>query len=190
MKKIIALIGLVALMGITVQAQSSSVPNLITNGQTFLQSAAGYFTDFNTNYTWQGIKIELSAGYAQVAGVNAAEKVDGQFDFGSSSQFAIEGTVQFSGIGSAINGGELGFEYAVIQHYDTKVEVGLIGGYDDTIENTKGERVGSEVIEPEISIKKKLTTNTFAGTKLSLPIRFIGKFNSDPTIYVMAGFTF
>lgn len=155
-----------------VHAQSNNVVN-------FFQSAANWATSFNTNYTFSGVTLEADTGYKQVTGANAANFVNVQYDIGN---FSIDGAVQFSGVGSALNGEELGVGYAVINHYDFKCELGLIGGYDATF--NAGE------IEPRVTLKKKLTPNTYAILALSLPERFGHGLNDTPTFWAGAGFTY
>jgi hypothetical protein len=147
---------------------------------TFFTSAQSYLTEFNTNYTFSGVKLEMSTGYKQVTGVNAASFVDGQYNFANGLN--IDASIQFSGVGSAINGAEAGIGYNVIQHYDCEVNAVLLGGYD----NVRGDGV----IEPGVTLKKKLTENTFAEIGMSLPVFFQGGFNSQPTFRVGTGFTF
>lgn len=157
-----------------VKAQSTNAPS-----QTIFNSIEYYFTSFNTNYTWTNVSFEVDSGYAQVTGVNAASKLNLQYDLGN---FNVGTSLQFSGVGSAVNAFEGQVGYAIIDHYDTKVDVDLRAGYDDTI------RGG--VIEPLLSLKKKLTPNTYAETALSFPVYTSGTFTRTPTIYVGVGFTF
>jgi hypothetical protein len=155
-----------------------------------VQSAGLFFGSFNTNYTWTNCVLEMSSGYAQVTGVNAASKLDAQLDFGSAKQFDFGASLQFSGIGSVVNGAEARFGYAALEHYDTKVEAVLLAGYDATVANGQGVLVGSAVVEPALEFKKKPTPNTFAMLKISLPVKFVGKFNTSPTIEAGVGFTY
>lgn len=155
-----------------------------------VQSAESFFGSFNTNFTWSTVTLEMSSGYAQVTGVNAASKLDAQIDFGSSKQYDGGCSLQFSGIGSAVNGAEARFGYAVIEHFDTKVEAVLQAGYNADVANARGVLVGSAIVEPALEFKKKPTPNTFAMLKISLPVKFVGKFNTSPTIEAAAGFTY
>ncbi len=157
-----------------VQAQTTNAP-----AQTIFNSIQSYFTAFNTNYTWTNVSFEVDSGYAQVTGVNAASKLNLQYDIGN---FNLGTSLQFSGVGSAVNAFEGQIGYAIINYYDTKVDVDLRAGYDDTI------RGG--VIEPLLSLKKKLTPNTYAETALSFPVYTSGTFTKTPTVYIGVGFTF
>lgn len=189
-------LGLAALLvGITAQAQNinTNAPAGVGNGVagTFVNSAYYYFTSFNTNFNFDGVKLEMSSGYKQVNGANAANELYAQYDFGASSQFDVMANFQFSGLGSAVNAAEAGFGYALISHYDTKIQLDLLGGWDSTKGYTvNGVNQGAGVIEPRIELKKKLTPNTFASTAISLPEYTIGKFNTQPSFYVGLGFTY
>jgi len=158
-------------------------------GTLFVDSVANYFTAINTNFTFAGTKLEMSSGYKQVNGVNASSELYAQFNVNDS--FDLMGNFQFSGIGSAINAVEGGLGYSVINHFDTKVQIDLLAGWDSTKGNTvKGVQQGALVIEPRIALKKKLTPNTYAETAISLPIYTIGQLNTQPSFYIGVGFTY
>lgn len=179
MKKIISILTVAAALTASAQTNSPTAP------ASFFSTASAYLTSFNPAYSWNTVKLEVSSGYKQVTGVNASSVLDVGYDFNTSTWingFSIQGTIQFSGVGSAINSGELGIGYAVIQHLDTKVDLVLLGGYD-------GNRTAA-VIEPGIFLKKKLTENTFAETGFSLPVFAKGKFNSNPSVRAEVGFTY
>lgn len=170
--------------GCSAKAQTNSNPN-------FLQSAQDFFTHNNTNFTFSDCTVELSTGYKQVNGANAANELYGQINLGASKNFDVMLNIQFSGLGSAINAAELGFGYAVVNNHAIKVQADILAGWDATKGYATGKpNQGSLVIEPRLSLKKKLTLNTFAETAFSLPIYTIGKMNTQPSIYVGAGFTF
>ena len=178
MKKIIAVIGIAfAAMVINSSAQT----NLPTN-QTiqFVDSLEGYLTSFNTNYTFTNVTVELTTGYKQVTGVNAASYLDGQYDLSDGLNFDV--SLQFSGVGSAFNAYEAGIGYNIVRHYDTELNVVLLGGYDSVAK--------SGVIEPGVTLKKKMTVNTYTEVGISLPVFFKGSFNSNPTFRAGVGFTF
>ncbi len=166
---------------VTTRAQSTS--NIV-------QSAESFFASFNTNYTWTNVTLEVSSGYAQVAGANAASKLDAQVNFGNARQYDAGCSLQFSGLGSAVNAAEARFGYAVLQHYDTKAEAVLLAGYDNTALDSAGRVAGSAEIEPALELKKKPTPNTFALFKVSLPVKFTGRFNTQPTVEAAVGFTY
>lgn len=168
------LVVLLLLVGISAKAQTN-----VTTVPTFFGSVQAYFTSFNTNYLWTGVMFDAETGYKQVTGVNAASFADINYHIGDA--FEAVGTIQYSGVGSAINGGEIGIGYA-INHYDTRLTADLLGGYD--LNRACGE------IEPKLEVKKKLTTNTYASVGMSLPIFFNGGFNSQPTFWTGLGFSF
>ena len=157
------------------QAQTTNSP-----AGTIFNSIEYYFTSFNTNFTWTNVTFEVDSGYAQVTGVNAASKLNLQYDIWGN--FDLGASFQFSGVGSDINAIEAQAGYAIVNHYDTKAEVIMRAGYDDT------QRAG--VFEPGLTLKKKLTDNTYAETALSFPVYTSGTFTKTPTIYVGVGFTF
>lgn len=171
MKKVI--IGLAVLCTVvTVHSQTTT--------NSFLNSVENYVTEENTNFNWtSNSSIELSTGYKQITGENAASTLEGQYDI---SRFNVGLALQFSGIGSTFNEEEGQIGYAIYRNYDTVIDVDLRGGYDN---NTK-----AEVIEPAVFLKKKMTTNTFMKTGVSLPIETKGKFKQDFTVFVETGFTF
>jgi len=165
----------VALCGglFTVQAQTNSNPG-------FISAAEGYLTSFNTNYVWAGSSFEFGTGYRQVTGIGAQNIVDGQKDFSLGGQpFNVGANIQFSGVGSAVNGAEAQFGWAVIQHYDTEVDADIRGGFGY---NPAG--VKSGVVEPTLMLKKLQTLNTATELGVSLPIYFHGKVSDTPTFYV------
>lgn len=171
MKKVI--LGLVVLCAaVSLHAQTST--------NSFLNSVENYVTEENTNFNWtSNSSIELSTGYKQITGENAASTLEGQYDI---SRFNVGLALQFSGIGSAFNEEEGQIGYAIYRNYDTVIDIDLRGGYDN---NTK-----AEVIEPAIFLKKKMTTNTFMKTGVSLPIETKGTFKQDFVVFVETGFTF
>jgi hypothetical protein len=172
------------LAGLTSNAQTNTLtvtnpPALPPAVQSFATSVQQYFTDLNTNYTWTNVTVEVDTGYKQVTGANAASELYAQYDIKS---FDIIAGMQFSGVGSAINGVEIGGGYALISKYDTKLEAQLLFGYDNN-------RAAAE-IEPRLALKKKLSLNTYAVTAVSLPMFSKGQFNSAPSVYIGAGATF
>lgn len=182
--KVLSIAAVVAMGSFThARAQALTAP---TN---FLGSVQSYLTSVNTNYTFAGVKLEASSGYKQVNGANAASEVYLQYDFNPSYDAMLN--CQFSGLGSAVNAVEGGFGYALINHFDTKVQADILAGWDSTKGNVvKGVNQGALVVEPRVALKKKLTDNTFAETALSLPIYTIGKINTQPSIYIGVGFTY
>ncbi len=181
---IVLVLGLIA--GCVAHAQSAAAVN---PSATFVNSVENYFTSLNTNFTFSGVKLEMSSGYKQVTGANAASELYAQYNL--TDQMDVMGNLQFSGIGSAINAVEVGPGYALINHYDVKVQADLLIGWDSTKGDTSGQSGrGALVIEPRLALKKKLTLNTYAETAVSLPEYSIGKANTQPSFYIGVGFTY
>lgn len=172
-------VGAVFMPSAVVRAQTTNVNSVITP-PSFFASAENYFTSFNTNYTWTHLTLEAATGYKQVTGVNAASTLDVQRDF--SGRWDVGLAAQFSGVGSPVNALQAQVGYALVEHFDTKLEADLRAGYDWTR--------SAAVAEPVLFIGKKLTPNTFLKTGVSLPIYSRGRFNRTPTFYLETGFTF
>ena len=173
--------GLAALLclGSVAATQAQTSTNAVTE-QTFFDSAAAYLTSFNTNYDWTKVSFEASTGYKQVTGSGANSVLNAQYD--GWGRFNIGGTFQFQGAGSAIGvaGAQVG--YALIEHYDARLDFDLQGGY--SWYQAKG------YVEPGIYVSKKLTPNTFTRIGLSLPQYFGGTINRNPSFELSLGFTY
>lgn len=155
----------------------------------FFQSAEGYLTTFNTNYTWQGVSFEIAVGADYQSGLQWANDIDVQYDLPSTN--SILGNVGLgyrmrnAGIAGVIQMNEAKVSFFLKTYFDTRVEFSLYGGYDD--------QYNCGIFEPQIDIRKKLTENTFAGIYLSVPIRTksAGVPNKHtPNLGVETGFTF
>lgn len=154
---------------------NSSVPP-----QNFFQSVQQYFTSANTNFTWTSNRLECAVGADYMSSVNWANYLDAQYDVG---RFGIETKMRNAGIAGTVDSVQAGIEYTLVQYYSVKLEAGVIGGYD--LERN------SVIIEPKLTVRSKLTANTFAGLVLSLPIWTAGKpMNNVPDVGVEAGFTY
>lgn len=170
-------IALVAMMALALATCAKAQTNITV--QSFAVSFEQYMTSFNTNYSFTNCKLEVATGYKQVTGIGAASTIDGQYDIGN---FNVGMGLQFSGIGSPINAAQAQFGYAIVNHFDTKVDVDLRTGYDWV------RKAG--VVEPAIFLEKKMTENTFTRLGASLPIYTSGNQSTTPTFYVEAGFTY
>jgi hypothetical protein len=179
------------------QTTNSPTPSQVSPPQNFFQSAEQYFTSANTNYNWAGDTFEVAAGADYMSSVNWANYLDAQYDFGSlaapepsgeggssfSSRLALEAKIRNAGIAGTVDSVEAGPELTFISYYSVKLEGGVCGGYD--LDR------GSAIIEPKLTLRDKLTPNTFAGVCLSLPIWINGKpLNNVPDIGLEAGFTY
>lgn len=184
---ILIMLGLGLFAGCIAHAQTTPPP--ANPATTFMSRVENYFTDINTNFTFAGVKLEMSSGYKQVTGANAASELYAQYNL--TDNFDVMGNLQFSGLGSAINSVEAGPGYALINHFDLKLQADILVGWDSTKGNTTGnDGQGALVIEPRLALKKKLTPNTFAETAISLPLYTIAKLNTQPSFYIGVGFTY
>lgn len=179
--KIIATITALLVMALYAKAQTNTaiVP--------FYDQAASWATSisYDPAVAWTnqvGANIEISTGARQVTGIGAKDYVIGQYDIG---RFNLGGEVDFFGIGSTINGGELRTGYALAQIGDFKLEANLGAGYG---QNNAGKY--GWLFEPELAIHKKMTRNTFAELRISEPVYLHGAFSSTPTFKAGVGFTF
>ncbi|HTR42833.1 MAG TPA: hypothetical protein VMH87_14565 [Pseudomonadales bacterium] len=178
--QLFAAIGALCLLaaGITAQAQLPST-NLPPE-QNFFQSVGNYFTSANTNYTWTSNTLEVAIGADYMSGANWANYVAAQFDAG---RFDIGAKVRNVGIAGTVESAEAGIGYSLIEFYSVKLEAGIDGGYDLNHH--------SAIFEPQITLRAKLTPNTFLGISLSLPIWTNGKLmNNVPSIGIETGFTY
>lgn len=148
--------------------------------QNFFQTAANYFTSANTNYTWSGNTLEASVGADYMSSVNWANYLEAQYDIG---KFGIEAKMRNAGIAGTVDSAEAGVSYSLITYYSVKLQAGIEGGYD--LERN------TAMVEPKLTVRDKLTPNTFLGISLSLPVWAGGKaINTVPDIGVETGFTY
>jgi hypothetical protein len=103
-------------------------------------------------------------------------------DYDGFGKFIVGGTSQFQGAGSAVGTLAAVVGYAVIEHYDVRVDLDIDGGY--SWYQTCG------YVEPGVYLNKKLTDNTFSRIGLSLPEYFKGAVNRNPSFEVSLGFTY
>jgi hypothetical protein len=160
----------------TVDAQT----NTAAPAENFFQTAENYFTSANTNYNWTSNTLEMAVGADYMSSVNWANYVDAQYDIG---RFAIETKMRNAGIAGTVDSTEAGIGYAPIEYYSVKLEAGIEGGYD--LERN------AVLIEPKLTLRDKLTPNTFLGISISLPIWANGKpINNVPDVGIETGFTY
>jgi hypothetical protein len=176
----LVLLGGIGALPVTASAQSSTTNALPVSPQNFFQTAANYFTSANTNYTWTGNTIEVAAGADYMSSVNWANYLDAQYDIG---RFNIAAKMRNAGIAGTVDSAEAGIGYTLISYYSVKLEAGIDGGYD-LDRNTA-------LIEPKLTLRDKLTPNTFLGLAISLPIWANGRpMNTVPDIGIETGFTY
>jgi hypothetical protein len=161
------------------QAQTNSIPT----PQTFFQTAEGYLTSFNQDYTWESNRLEIAVGADYQSGLQWANDLEAQYDV-NGGNFILGARMRNAGIGGIVEMGEAKVGYSIATYFDTRVEASLYGGYDN--------QYNCAVVEPELDLRKKLTENTFAGIYISEPI-FIQKQTDHefvPNIGIETGFTF
>ena len=176
------------------QTNSPAQSQVAMPPQNFFQTAEQYFTTANTNYTWAGNTLEISAGADYMSSVNWANYLDAQYDFNSATQptssswtwqdrLALEAKIRNAGIAGTVDSAEAGLQLTLVSYYSVKLQAGVDGGYD--LERR------SAIVEPKLTLRDKLTPNTFAGICLSLPLWTGGKpLNNVPDIGLEAGFTY
>lgn len=170
-----------------VRAQTST--NFATPEQNFFQTAEQYLTSANTNYTWTNVTCEASVGADYLSSVQWANNLNLQYDLsrtGASpviNNFSVDGDMRNAGIAGTVESLEGGLHYTFVEYYSLKLQGGTHVGYD-FFRNCV-------VIEPDFGINAKLTPNTYAGLRLSLPVWFRGKpLNNIPDIRLQTGITF
>ena len=172
--KILLALALLAGMGATAQT------NVPVSPQNFFQTAASYFTSANTNYSWAGNTLEVAAGADYMSSVNWANYLDAQYDLG---RFGIEAKMRNADIAGTVDSVEAGVGYTLISYYSVKLEAGVDGGYDLNR--------NAALIEPKLTLRDKLTPNTFLGLAISLPVWTNGRpLNTVPDIGIETGFTY
>lgn len=189
--KLILLLTLLLILGGRAARCQTNSPTLPQN---FFQSVEQYLASANTNYTWAGNTFEIAAGADYMSSVNWANYLDAQYDFRSTlnsqnsqpaflDRLALEAKIRNAGVAGTVVSAEAGLQCTLISYYSVKLEAGVDGGYD--LERN------AAMIEPKLTLRDKLTPNTFAGVCLSLPIWAGGRpVNNVPDIGVEAGFTY
>jgi hypothetical protein len=177
--KIVLPLALVTL-NLAAHAQTNQTSSSSSPPQNFFQTAEDYFTSANTNYTWTGNTLEIAAGADYMSSVNWANYLDAQYDLG---KFDLDAKMRNAGIAGTVDSAEAGIGYTLISYYSIKLEAGLDGGYD--LDRN------AALIEPKLTLRDKLTANTFLGLTLSLPVWVNGKpVNNVPDIGIETGFTY
>lgn len=172
---------MVMLLGVTSQVQAQSVTNALV-------SAEQYFTSFNTNYSWQAVKLSFATGTKEQTdgtGIGNTVELDGfihtNYIVGLSGDFGAEGT--------AFNTVEGVFKYEYINHYDLIAGPEVYGGYSGLVKDAEG-RAGAFVAEPGFFVEKLMTDNYFTELDFTKPIETVGKFSGNITIMLKFGFKF
>jgi len=148
----------------------------------FFNQAADWGTSFNTNFNWTAT-LQFEDGYNQTTGQGASDYLRAQYNF---SRWNVTAEGDFFGVGSALNAGEGGIGFAIIQKYDFKMELNaLVGG--QKIPGTTTLRLK---VEPELKITKFMTRITYATASLSIPWEKGVTFDGTPAVRGGMGFTF
>lgn len=174
---------------IAAEAQTATnAPPQVTTPQGFIQSTVGYFTSFDTNsQTFStNSQYEFWTGAAYQSGVNLGAEVAFEAKpFAKAPGLTLGEVSTFAGVIGTISQEEVDVGWS-IDHYDVELTLGAAGVYafqNDT-EAAKGIHGGIYA-----EVKKALTANTFAGTRLE------GVFGSNSganqlVVSLFAGFTF
>ena len=89
----------------------------------------------------------------------------------------------FRSIAGTVDSLEAGVGCTLISYYSVKLQAGVDGGYD--LDRN------AALIEPKLTLRDKLTPNTFLGLSISLPIWTGGRpINTVPDIGIETGFTY
>jgi hypothetical protein len=177
---ILAAIGSLCLLTASFTGHAQLPSTNVAPQQNFFRSVGNYFTSANTNYTWASNTLEVAIGADYMSSVNWANYVAAQFDAG---HFDIGAKVRNAGIAGTVDSAQASIGYSVIEFFSVKLEAGIDGGYD--LDR------GAAIFEPRLTLRDKLTPNTFLGLSLSLPIWVNGKpMNNVPDIGIETGFTY
>lgn len=178
--KIIATITALLVMVKYAQAQTNTVTPFYNTAYNWATSVS-----YDPTVAWTntiGGSVEVSTGVRQLTGIGAKDYVIGQYDIG---RWNLGAEVDFFGVGSSINSGEIRGGYAIAERGDFKCEFNMGAGYGENAQNAY-----AFMVEPELAIHKKMTVNTFLEMRISEPVYFKGAFGSTPTIKAGVGFTF
>lgn len=174
MKKLLLAIVLYSAISSFAQDTNTSPPN-------FYDSFTSYFTKFNTNlaptFATDRVNIWLGADTINSSTTEAS--------FGISVYIAkpwfVESVTRNGAIAGTVVTEQLGAGYSFV-YVDTKVSSYVDIGYK--FDNNK------PYTELGIDIRKALTLNTYAGTRVALPIYWTQRQNITPTISIFTGFKF
>lgn len=146
------------------RAQTNAPPTL----QSFPAQAITWLTSVNTNNTWAGTKFVLGVGADYENGQQWGNNIDAEVDINPSgaetaggNAFALGARIRNTGIAGVVEMAEAKVGYCV-NYYDLRVEPTLYAGYDN--------QYTAAVIEPQLSIRKLMTWNTFLGIYIGEPI--------------------
>lgn len=183
MKKLIAVIGLALVAGITSAKAQTNTP------ESFLATATTWGSSFNTNadHSWTNATLQYDTGIATITGSGIADRLYVQYDI---NKFGLGLMGQFEGVGSPFGAIEGTAQYNLIEKYDFKLGVEVDAGYDFNALNGKGVKTGAIEVDPGLFTAKMMTANTYAEVKYLVPIESQRKFNPNGMLYVGLGATF
>ena len=173
----ISLLIVILAMGCFTQAHAQSAS---TNQ--FYSTAWDWATSDNTNLNISALSLELSQGYIQPANAGAITETTLQYNFQSSWNF--NGSAQYLGAGSAINGGDFGGGYAIYRGHSIRADFDLDAGYG----YSATANIARFEVRPKLFLEKLFTATTYGRTGLSLPVGFKGRNTTTPQVYVEFGF--
>jgi hypothetical protein len=164
--------------GLTISTGTNSLGSTIAPAN-FFGTVQSYLTSVDTNFDWTSNRLEIAAGADYLNGLEWANYVSGQYDFG---RWDLESKIRNIGIAGAIESVEGGGGYTLIQDYSLKLQGSVLVGYDFDR--------SAALIEPQAAIKKKSTRNTYLEIGIGMPLWLQKSFNDRPNIFIGAGFTY
>jgi hypothetical protein len=164
--------------GLTTSTGTNSLGSTIAPAN-FFGTVQSYLTSVDTNFDWTSNRLEIAAGADYLDGLQWADYVSGQYDFG---RWDLESKIRNIGIAGAVESVEGGGGYTLIQDYSLKLQGSLLVGYDFNR--------SAALIEPQAVIKKKSTRNTYLELGVGMPLWLQKSFNDRPNLFIGAGFTY
>ena len=161
-------VAVIALATVSLTATAQTSTQMSTNPptvtvQSFPQQAIGYLSSVNTNLNWFGDDFILGVGADYENGEQWGNNIDAEYVFaesGTPNSFGVGARMRNAGIAGTVVMQEAKVDYSIC-YYDLRVSLALYAGYDN--------QFSCPVVEPELSIRKKMTANTFLGIYMSEP---------------------
>lgn len=178
MKKLIVVASICACAIINSHSQTS-----ITNVPSFFNTAASYFTSFNTNLlTFQDgyDHFDVDLGTENYNNANLDAIFSGRGQIGTTHVWGLATFYNDSVFGNIerVDSG-IGYGFTL---YDVKVTPAINVGYDFGLKGG--------YVRPSLDLRKAMTAHTYAGIGIDLPIRWAGQQNNTPGLMVFTGFNF
>ena len=185
-KILFALFGVFAL-AMTMQTAFGQTADLTNTIPSFITTAEGYFSSFNTNlFTFQNGQdnVDITTGTENWNNKQLLAVFHGDVKiYAPSTNTSIRGLATFyndTTLGS-LSKADAGAGLAYVL-YDTKTTGSINGGYDWEAK--------SGYIRPDLKFEKALTPHTFFGVNLGVPLYFHGQGSLTPNYGLDAGFNF